>query len=142
MENLFKLWSEDSNIDKTKISDEALNIPKLHNKYLQLLSTSKLKLRFSEEEFKKLYLLKFEYYRGTIADEDLKEQGWDPNPIKILKSDVNLYIEADKDIITAKLKIALQKERVDFLDSVLRTINNRNFVIKAFIDWERFTSGY
>jgi hypothetical protein len=142
MDDLFKMWSEDSGIDKTRITDENLNISKLQNKYLQLLTTSKLKLRALEEDFKKLYLLKNEYFRGSIADEDLDEQGWEPNPLKILRSDVAMYIDADDDIIKAKLKIAYQKERVDFLESVIRSINSRSFIIRAHIDWEKFTSGY
>jgi hypothetical protein len=136
------MWAEDCKIDKTNIGDESLNIQSIHNKYLQHLTNEKLKLKLLEEEFNKFYLLKFEYYRGTLADEDLEEQGWSPNPLKILKSDTAMYIDADKDIIEAKLKIALQKERVDFLTSVIRAINNRSYLIKHYIDWMKFTSGY
>lgn len=142
MDKFFKMWSEDSEIDKTNIADESLKISRLHNKYLQHLTREKLKLRMLEEDFKHYYLLKYEFYRGTISDEDLEDQGWQQNQLKILKTDVSIYIDADQDVINKKLTIALQKERVDFLESVLRTLNNRGYLLKNYIDWMRFTSGY
>ena len=76
-----------------------------------------------------------------MIQSDLEERGWDPNPLKILKSDLSLYIDSDKDIINHNLKVAYQKEKIDFLESVIRTINNRGFQIKNAIDWEKFKVG-
>jgi hypothetical protein len=76
-----------------------------------------------------------------MIQSDLEERGWVPNPLKILKSDLALYIDSDKDIINHNLKVAYQKEKIDFLESVIRTINNRGFHIKNAIDWEKFKVG-
>ena len=37
--------------------------------------------------------------------------------------------------------IAYHKEKIEFLESVIRTINNRGFQIKNAIDWEKFKVG-
>ena len=76
-----------------------------------------------------------------MSEEDLNEREWDPFPLKVLKSDIDKYIESDTDIIKHNYKIEYQKEKIDFLDSVIRSINNRGFQIKNAIDWEKFKVG-
>ena len=61
--------------------------------------------------------------------------------MKVLKSDLNMYLDSDKDVIKHMYKIEYQKEKIDFLESVIRTINNRGFHIKNAIDWEKFKVG-
>jgi len=39
------------------------------------------------------------------------------------------------------LKTSLQQEKVDYLEAILRQINNRGFQIKNAIDWNKFISG-
>ena len=58
-----------------------------------------------------------------------------------LKSDLATYIDSDKDMITYNMKIAYQKEKIDFLESVIKTVNIRGFHIKNAIDWEKFKVG-
>ena len=38
-------------------------------------------------------------------------------------------------------KIEYQKEKINYLESIIKTIINRNFLIKSIIDWRKFTSG-
>ena len=59
----------------------------------------------------------------------------------ILKTDVPMYMEADKEIIDISLKIGLQQEKVEFLESIIKSLNNRGYNIKAAIDWQRFING-
>ena len=73
--------------------------------------------------------------------EDLTDLGWEPNPLKILRADIPQYIDADKDIVDLNLKIAYQKEKVDFLDSAIRSLNTRGYNLRAAIDWEKFKMG-
>ena len=141
LEHLFDEWSKDSQLDRTELGEEALKIPSLHSKYFKIFSTERLQLRKLEQEFKTLYKLKSEYYTGTMDYEDLRELGWEPNPLKILRNDIPQYIDADKDIIDLTLKIAYQKEKVEFLDSCIRSLNTRGYNINAAIAWEKFKVG-
>lgn len=141
IEDIFDLWSEDSNIDSTDISRASLDIPKLHFKYYKIYSEERLLLRKYIEEKKQLVLLKSEYYKGELPQDELQENGWEPFMKRLLKTDIPQYIDADSDIIKLNLKIAMQQEKVDILESIIKTISNRTFQIKNFIDYERFKVG-
>jgi hypothetical protein len=39
------------------------------------------------------------------------------------------------------LKVGLQQEKVEFLETITKSITNRNFIIKNAIDWNRFVMG-
>lgn len=141
IEELFDEWSKDSEIDKTELSDEALKIPKLHHKYYQLFVIERQKLRKFEYDFKQLKLEKYEFF-SQGPNEVSQKYGWElPTKGIILKSDIPMYMEADKDLIQLSLKIGLQLEKVEFLESILKTLNNRGYLIKSAIDFIKFTNG-
>lgn len=141
LDDILDSWSADSNVDRTELAEESMKIPQLHSKYLKMFSNERMRLKQLDFQHKQLVKLKTEFYLGTIAEEDLKENNWEPNPLRILKADIPMYIDADPDIIELLQKKALQQEKVDTLDSIIRSINNRGFQIKNAIDWIRFTNG-
>lgn len=141
IEEIYEEWAKDGQIDVLHISSESANIPKLHNKYFRMYMTEGLKLKKLKAEYKQLYKLKGEYYRGELDYEDLKEHGWEPFPLKVLKTDISSYVDADKDIINKTLKIGLQESIVEYLESIIKQINNRGFQLKTIVDWERFRTG-
>ncbi len=141
LDEIHEQWSKDSKIERDELADESMKIPQLHNKYLKMYSHERLRLKSIDFEYKQLIKLKTEYYMGTIADEDLIENQWEPNQLKILKSDIPMYIDADDQIIAILQKRAMQQEKVDTIDSIIKTINTRGFQIKNAIDWIRFTNG-
>lgn len=141
LEEIYSLWEKDSQVDRTELGEEALKIPQLHGKYFKIYSNERLVLRKLEADMKQLKLAKYEFYTQGPTKET-QDLGWQLPPIgKILKSDVNSYIEADKDIINLSLKIGMQQEKIDLLDSIIRSLNNRGYNIKAAIDWEKFKVG-
>lgn len=141
IEEIYEMWAKDGNIDETNISGESSNIPKLHNKYFQMYVKEGLRLKKLKADYKQLYKLKTEYFKGELDIEELKDYGWSPQPLKILRQDIPTYLEADNDIIRQSLKIGFQEAIVEYLESIIRQINNRNFYLKNIIDWERFRTG-
>jgi len=105
LDDILDMWSTDCDVDRTELGEEALKIPKLHSKYLRHFSEERLLLRKLEQERKELVLLKNDYYRGILSEEDLKSNGWEPFRLSVLKSDVPTYIEADQDVIKLNLRI-------------------------------------
>lgn len=141
IEEIMELWNTDTNVDKTELGDESLKIPKLHSKYYTIMIKERLLLRKYYEEMKRLKLDKYEFFTQGPSEET-KEKGWRlPPKGMILKGDIPMYMDADQDIIDLNLKIGLQQEKVDYLESIIKTIINRNFVIKNAIEWNRFTMG-
>lgn len=141
LDEIFELWADDANIDRTELGNAALDTAKLHHKYYQIFSRERLLLRKLEAELKTLKLEKYEFYTDGPTQEQI-ERGWKlPPKGKILKNSVAEYLDADSEIIAMKLKIAYQQEKIDLLESIIKTIGNRGFWIKSAIDWERFKVG-
>ena len=88
LDDILSEWRKDAEIDRTELGEEALKIPQLHSKYYNIYSKERLQLRRLESELKVLQKLKYEYYGGTLDYEELKEQGWEPNNLKILRADI------------------------------------------------------
>lgn len=141
IEDILDMWKQDSVIQPHIVGNESLDTAKLHSKYLRFLTEERLKLRKLRTDYKILQKVKYEYYAGTLDQEELKDRNWSPFQIRVLKQDIPLYIDADQDIIALSLKIGLQEEKIEALESIMRSINNRGFQIKNYIDFIRFTNG-
>lgn len=141
LEEILDLWDVDSEINRQDLSEEALKISKLHAKYYRIYVNERLILKKYEAELKTLKLDKTEFYTQGPTKEQM-DLGWRLPAIgKVLKSDINTYLEADKDIIKLSLKVGLQNEKVDLLESIIKSFNGRGYNIKAALDFERFKMG-
>ena len=129
---------KDLKINDTELDLESLKTPQLHNKYMKHLTKFKLLLSKAETEYNTMKKDKWEYYTGK-ADPAVYQLK--PFNLKILKQDVDKYIESDEEWIKANQKVKYLETIVDFLDRTLRQITNRTFTIKNAIDWRKFTSG-
>ena len=125
-------------IDDTELDTESLKTPILHNKYLQYYNKFNLLLKKSQWEERTLQREKWEYYTGKSDPEVYKQKPFD---LKVLKNDVHIYINSDEDIQKIQAKIEYQSAIVNYLEQILRILNNRSFTIKNAIEWRRFTSG-
>jgi len=141
LDEIMTNWEKDSRVDRTDISGESLKVPELHHKYLKMLTMESLTLKKLKQDYKNLYRLKWEYYLGILDYDTMKEYGWEPMPLKILKQDVDIYITSDKDLQAVSAKVTIQEEKTAALESIIKTISVRNFTIKNYIDFEKFQVG-
>jgi hypothetical protein len=141
LERIFEEWEKDSEFDKTELGDESLKVAKLHHKYYRMLTQERITKRQLEADFKILRLEKHEFYTQGPSKETM-DRGWVMPAIgKVIKSEVTNYIDADRDIIDISLKIGIQSEKIDLLESIIKTLLNRGYNIRAAIDWEKFKMG-
>ena len=138
LEQLQELADKDLKINDTELDLESLKTPQLHNKYMKHLTKFKLLLTRAEDDLRTIRLFKWEYYTGKSDPQVYQQQ---PFNLKILKQDVDKYIEADEEIQKATQKVKYLETVVDFLDRTIRQVSNRTFTIKNAIDWRKFTSG-
>ena len=141
LEEIQELWNRDREIDIAELAIESVRIPQLHDKYLKIYIDERIKLKSLEFELSKMVRLKNDYYSGRMAQEDLEKLGWEPFLGKILKGKMHSYLEADEDVFRIKTKIVMMEEKINYLDSIVKMINNRGFQIKSAIDWIKFKSG-
>lgn len=140
LDELLEEWRKDSNIDRTEPGKALLDIPKLHSKYLNILSKHRLLAKEAEFKYNKWKKLKWEYYTGKLDDDDLQKYGWEPFPF-VLKSDITTYLESDEDLNKHLAAKAVHDEIVEVCGSILKELNSRTYQLRSFIDWEKFIQG-
>ena len=140
-------WAEDSHVDfqfKNKqytadLAQVALDIPFIHNKYLNHytdISQIKTSLEF---EIRKLVKEKREYYGGE-ADAKIYAEKPFGNSIKTSEK-MKVYLESDDEVINLEAKIKFLDQMLYWLDQVMKQISNRGFQVKSAIEWEKFING-
>ena len=138
------MWQKDCQIDDTKLDVELLKLPNLHSKYLGIYNDESLAQKKLFFENKKLIKYKTIWYAGKMSEEELEELGWEQFKIKIIKGyepKIETYLAGDDDLIEANQKYEYQKIKVEFLESIIKSLNTRGYNIKSAIDFLRFTMG-
>lgn len=140
IEDIMEEWKNDAKIDDINLDSSSIDIPNLHAKWLEIRTKAKSKLIKLQYTKKKLTKTLYEYYRGNLNNpDDLKEIGREPLLNKPLNSETTIYVDADDEMININLRIAAQEEIVEVLTEILKSINNRNWVIKAAVDYRKLT---
>ena len=126
-----------------KVNDEHLDTESLKNqeikaKYLDIKSKYELLLFRAKGDYKRIYREKWEYYGGKA---DAKVYVSKPFDIKVLKTDLSVYITSDEDIINAENKIGYLETVVDYIKGVIKSVDNRGWDIKNAIEWKKFEAG-
>jgi hypothetical protein len=131
----------DTAIDVSHLDDESSRVPQIHNKYLCILMDEKLILESLESKLKVLKRDKWLYYSGKLSEDELKKKGWEPFELSILKQDLDRFIDSDAEVINLSNKAFLQKEKVNYIESVIKIIANKMWNIRSAIEWIKFTQG-
>ena len=108
-------------------------------RYMELYTTFGLMKKEREIEMKRLIREKWIYYKGNARSSVYKELPFDYK--LTTKEEVNMFIEGDDDVRKLQYKIEYVEQCLNYLDGVLRQINNRNFQIKNAIEWTKFQNG-
>lgn len=145
LNDILESWKKDSVIDENALDDDTVKTSKLHAKYLEIYSLSKLQLRKKEFDLEKMKKDKWLYYTGKMTKGDMDERGWAYDPFqgmaKPLKSEMNMYYDTDDDLVKIKAQIDYQKSIIDTLEEIMNNIRWRHSHIKNIIEFRKFTSG-
>lgn len=144
LDGLIEMWKKDSEIDEMNLDESSQKIAKIHGKYLELISITKLQLKKKELEQKILLRDKWLYFNGKMDQAEIATRGWpfDPfNGLKIMKTDLEYYFNADPELQKSEEKIIYLKTLVETLEEIMGTLRWRHTHIKNMIDWRKFTSG-
>jgi len=117
---------------------ESLTNQKIKSKYLDHRSKFQLLLQKHNGDYQRMYRHKWEYYGGKA---DAKVYVSKPFDLKVLKSDLAMYITSDEDIIELMNKIGYLEIVIKYIDGVIKSIDNRGWDIKNAIEWRKFEAG-
>jgi hypothetical protein len=127
-------------MDRTEPSKELLKIPTLHSKYLGILTKHKIASKKAHFDYLRMRKVKWEYFTGKMTKDELEEYGWEPF-LFTLKSDINTYLEADKDLIKLLEKKVYHEEVIFVIESIMSELKQRTWQLRDFISWEKFVAG-
>lgn len=133
------MWKRDSVIDTDLYCEESTKVPQLHMKYMEFFSMFSLMKKEKEILLKQMIKEKWLYYKGKAPSSVYKEMPFD---LKLTsKDEIEMFIDADEEIGKMQYKLEYINQTLNFLEGVLRQLNNRTFQIKNAIEWEKFKNG-
>ena len=140
LETLQEMWEKDSKIDIDNLHIESLKIPMLHAKYFDLYNTINLLKKKVEQQRKRVRHDRYEYFTGKADPEVYIEN---PFPKKIRdKETLQGYLDSDEKLSQISLKIEYYETLLNYIESILKIIQNRTYQIKNAIEFIRFQAGY
>lgn len=120
------------------LDDESARTPQIHNKYNKELSEAKKMLIKYEGELNTLIKEKWVYYSGKA---DKKVYIDKPLDLKILKTDVRMFVDGDSDIVHMRQYIAFVKNKIEYIEKVISECNRRSFHISNIVNFQKFKHG-
>ena len=140
LETIQEMWQKDAKIDIDNLHTESLNIPVLHAKYFDLYNTINLLKKKAETQKKKIRHERYEYFTGKADPEVYLEN---PFPKKIRdKETLQGYLDSDEKLSQVSLKIEYYETLLNYIESILKVIQNRTYQIKNAIEFIKFQAGY
>ena len=133
LEELQESWSKDSIFNEADLGNESLVIPSLHQKYHIYYNKYKLILEDEKLKLKRIYREQWLWYSGKKTDD--KGQVFD---LKVLKGDLNTFLDSDEEIQKQSLRVTYFETCINYIENILKMINNRGFQVKNAIDANRF----
>jgi hypothetical protein len=139
LDTIQRMWEQDSKIDPDNLHTESLNIPILHAKYFEIYNNIVLLKKKAEQQKRNIRHERYEYYSGK-ADPDVYVES--PFLKKIRdKETMQKYLDADEKLSQVCLKIDYYETMLNYIESILKVIQNRTYQIKNAIEFIRFTAG-
>ena len=140
LETIQGMWEKDSQIDPDELHTASLVVPTLHAKYYQLYNDLRLLRTKSKKVYQKVLQERYLYYSGKAEPEVYEKE---PFPYKVREKDaIQRYLDSDQRLSDAELKVEYYNTMLDYLESIIKTIQNRTFQIKNAIEWQKFIRGY
>ena len=138
IEDIKDMLEKDKSVDHTQLDTESLKIPEQAVKYQQLAHDEALMLRHLEREYNVMKYKRWMYYMGKADDEVYEKEPFDH---KVLKSDVNIFLDSDKQLNELQDKISTQNEKLKLVVDAGKVMQNKSFNIKNALDHQKFMGG-
>ena len=129
---------QDLKVDNEHLDTESLKNQEIKAKYLDYKTRYELLLFKAKGDYKRLYREKWEYYGGKA---DAKIYISKPFDLKVLKTDLSVYITSDDEVIDAENKIGYLETVLDYIKGVIKSVDNRGWDIRNAIEWKKFEAG-
>lgn len=128
LELLHKEADLDMKIDPDNLDTESINTSHILAKWLQWFSKEGYRYKQLTMQLDKKTKERYMYYKLEYDYE-------------LDKREIQMHVAADETIQHHQTLVAISKEKLDFIERVVRNLQNRNYAIKNAIDYRVFISG-
>ena len=125
-------------LDQERLDQESFKNQNIKPKWLEYRSRYDQLLIMRRADHQRMYRAKWVYYGGKA---DAKIYVAKPFDLKVLKSDLQMYIQSDDEILELQGKIAYYESIIKYIDGVIKSIDNRGWDIRNAQDWKKFEAG-
>ena len=125
-------------LDQERLDQESFKNQKIKPKWLEYRSHYDQLLIMRKADHQRMYRAKWEYYGGKA---EAKVYVAKPFDLKVLKTDLHMYITSDEEIIKLSDKISYLETTVKFIEGIIKSIDNRGWDTKNAIEWKKFEAG-
>lgn len=139
--DILEEWKKDAVIDKVALDDEALRIPVLHAKYLDLYIHQRVAFKNAQANLALLRSKKRAWYLGEMTKDELEAEGWQQYQKIVIKTQIESILSGDPNIIAAQFNVDALQEKVALLDQIMKMLVNRSYQISNAISFMKMQNG-
>ena len=125
-------------VNQERLDQESYKNQNIKPKWLEYKTKYDQLLIIAKADHQRMYRQKWEYYGGKA---DAKVYAAKPFDLKVLKTDLQMYINSDEDILNMQGKIAYYESIIKYIEGVIKSIDNRGWDIRNATDWKKFEAG-
>lgn len=119
---------QDLYIDENHLDQKSLEIPKIYGKYLEYFKTYSKAYTRKKHELDSKYNELYEYYATQYS-------------VKLKGNEIHIYVKAHQDYQKIDKQLNEIKNIIEYLDGVLKQINQISFHIRNSIEYRKFKEG-
>jgi hypothetical protein len=125
---IFSEVDEDLHFDLQCADDKLMRIASLRDKYSRILLSARTKMNELDLKRKRIRAELYEYY---IVDYN----------VKLDRRDIPTFIDGDTKYQAVLNEINKLDEKMEYIDSILKSLSDLNYTIPAGIKWAIFKAG-
>ena len=141
LEALHQEWAGDQELALDQPDKMVRGIPYLHSKWWAIYTQERQRFILIKQEHDTLRRARFEWYLGRLDEAERVKRGWDHQPIRIVRQEVETYLSSDPILLPLMGKFENMEIKLKFLEGVIKAIDSRGYLLKTHVDWLRFSQG-
>ena len=127
---LKKEAKNDTELDPKRVGEKSINLASIAVKWNGYFIDEKMNYEGINITYAELKKDRYEYYLHDYK-----------YVVEKRNNEIGTYLEADSKLISIKKQLIISKEKMLFIESVLKIINALSFNIRNYIEWEKFMAG-
>lgn len=127
-------------VDEDNLDQESYKNQRIKPKWLNYKTHFEGLLILAKRNHQILHREKWLHYNSKGTDKEYSEKPLPPD-LKILKTDLQMFITTDEEYCDSKSKIEYYESVIRYIDAILKSIDNRGWDIKNSQQWKIFVAG-